>query len=346
MSVAFDSEQLDGSPGTVALSRTASTRPVTIALRRLSRAEGLLGILALVSFALVFVRLFERWRVTPQVVSHHIAILGQRLSYPVANLAAIVVLGLALLGAVVVAIVIAGAIRELRAARRFDRRLATARSLATEDAFVIDDPRPQAFCAGLLRPRLYVTTGALEALDEDALAAVLMHERQHARRRDPLRLVASRVLARALFFVPGLAELGCRRETLAEISADESAIVAAPEHRSALARAMLRFMDSPKADESAGVDPARVDHLLGEPASWRFPALMFLVGVLLLVLLAAVAFLAGQEAAGSASLAPPFLSAQPCVIVLALIPTGLAGLAIAVRRARRDDGGDLTASAD
>jgi beta-lactamase regulating signal transducer with metallopeptidase domain len=319
---------------------------VTLAVRRFSRAEGLLGILAIVSFVLVFIRLFEHWRVSPQPVSHRIAILGQRLSYPVANLAAIVVLGLALLGAIVVAIMIAGVIRELRETRRFDRRLAAARPLAIEGAFVIDDPRPRAFCAGLLRPRVYVTTGALEVLDEQALEAVLMHERHHARRRDPLRLAAGRVLARALFFLPGLAELGRRRETLAEISADENAIEAGPEHRSALARAMLSFTDSAEADESVGIDPARVDHLLGEPASWRFPAFMFLVALSVLALLAAVAVLAGQEAAGSASLAPPFLSARPCVVVLALIPTGLALVAIAVARSRRGGGANLTSPLD
>jgi hypothetical protein len=319
---------------------------VKLAVRRFSRAEGLLGILAIVSFVLVFIRLLEHWRVGPQTVSHRIAILGQSLSYPVANLAAIVVLGLALLGAVVVAIMIAGAIRELRATRRFDRRLPAARPLAIEGAFVIDDPRQRAFCAGLLRPRVYLTTGALEVLDEQALEAVLMHERHHAHRRDPLRLAAGRVLARALFFLPGLAELGRRREALAEISADESAIEASPEHRSALARAMLSFTDSPEADESVGIDPARVDHLLGEPASWRFPAFMFLVAVSVLALLAAVAVLAGKEAAGSASLAPPFLSAQPCVVVLALIPTGLALVAIAVARSKRGGRANLTSSAD
>lgn len=346
MTTTSGTEPLDGSPGAAPVPGGSSGRPVAVGMRRFSRAEGLLGGLALISFVLVFVRLFEGWRVTPHAVSHHIAILGLRLSYPVANLAAIVVLGFALLGAVVVGITIAGTIREVRASRRFGGRLATARPLAIEDAFVIDDPRPQAFCAGLLRPRVYVTTGAVEILDPEALAAVLLHERHHARRRDPLRLAAGRVLARALFFLPGLAELGRRRQALAEISADLSAIEAAPENRSALARAMLTITDSPEAGESVGIDPDRVDHLLGEPASWRFPAFVFLVALFLLALLAAMALLAGQVAAGSASLAPPFLSAQPCVVVLALIPTGLALVAVAVARSRRDGGASLTSSVD
>jgi Zn-dependent protease with chaperone function len=330
MSVTVDSE-----PQTISISGASAARSAAIAVRRFSWAEGLLGVLALVSFALVFMRLLERWQVPARAVSHRIAILGHELSYPVANVAAFVVLGLALLGATVVAITIASATRELGAMKRLGRRLAALDPPAVDGAFIIDDERPQAFCIGLVRPKVYVTTGALAVLDEQALHAVLMHERHHARRHDPLRLAASRVLARALFFLPGLVELGRRRETLAEISADESAIVAAPANRPALARAMLSFTDSSTAGASAGIDPARVDHLLGEPPSWGFPALMFVVAVFVLALLAAVAVLAGQEAAGSASLAPPFVSAQPCVVVLALIPAGLALVAIVVRRLRR-----------
>lgn len=334
MSATLDSEPLDGAQRAVSISDAPAGRHVARAARRFSWAQGLLAILALVSFMLVFMRLFERWQVTPHAVSHRIAILGETLSYPVANLAAVVVLGLALLGAVVLAITIASARRELSATRRLRRRLVAGRPSALNDALVIDDPRPRVFCLGFLKPNVYVTTGALAILDEDALEAVLGHEREHARRRDPLRFAASRALARALFFLPGLAQLGGRLETLAEIRADVSATEARPANRSALARAMLSFTDSPAADDSVGIDPARVDHLLGDSPSWPFPTLVFLAAVSLLALLAAVAFLAGQEAVGSASLAPPFLSAQPCVAVLALIPVGLALVAIGVARAR------------
>jgi hypothetical protein len=36
-------------------------------------------------------------------------------------------------------------------------------------------------------------------------------------------------------------------------------------------------------------------------------------------------------AAGTATLAPPFVSGQPCVVVLALIPAGLATAAVRLR---------------
>ncbi len=203
-------------------------------------------------------------------------------------------------------------------------------------ASVIPDERPQAFCAGLVAPRVYISSGAVALLDETALTAVLAHEAHHARRRDPLRLAVGRVLARALFFVPGLGELVRRQQTLAELGADENAVNAGPASRSALARAMLAFSESSPAGGSVGIDPLRVDHLLGEPPGWRFPTLVCLAAAGTIGLVAAIAILAGQLAAGSATLAPPFLSHQPCIMVLALIPAaaglGCAGVTRSVRR--------------
>jgi bla regulator protein blaR1 len=300
------------------------------AAARVGRAEVVLSVLGLGSFAFVFLRLFETWRVSPHTVSHHIRILGQTLSYPVANLGAVVILLLALLGAVVTVMAILGAARELLVARRFGRRLSASGRPHPGDVLVIDDPRPHAFCAGLLRPRVYVTSGALKILDEPALESVLLHERHHARRRDPLRLATSRVVAKAMFFLPVVRELGRRQQALAEMGADESAVNAAPGNRSALARAMLGFTDSGfrGPDDSVGIDPARVDYLLGDPPSWRFPFALCLAAVAVLVLLLAAAALVGREAAGSATLAPPFLSSQPCIVVLAVIPATLGIVAV------------------
>jgi hypothetical protein len=104
---------------------------------------------------------------------------------------------------------------------------------------------------------------------------------------------------------------------------------------------MLSFSDSPAAAQGAGVDPARVDHLLGEPPSWRFPALLCLAATGVLALIVAVAVLAGQVARGSATLALPFLSHQPCILVLAAVPAGLGLLAASYHRRLR-----LTARAD
>lgn len=312
-----------------------SDRPAAIAAARVSRASLVLGGLGLASAVFLVARLFESWRVTSRVASHQVSIFGQKLSYPTANAEAIVILLLAGLGSVVTARALTGAARELAASRRFNRRLAGEQPQPLHEALVIADRQPRAFCAGLLRPRVYVTTGALEMLDGAALGAVLAHERHHARRRDPLRLAAGRVLARALFFLPWLGDLVQHQQALAELSADESVVNAAPANRSALARAMLTFSDTPPSIGPTGIDSARVDYLLGEPPNWRFPALLCATAASVIALLVAVAVLAGQLASGTATLAPPFLSRQPCVVVLAAIPAVLGILTtIYVRRVR------------
>jgi hypothetical protein len=48
----------------------------------------------------------------------------------------------------------------------------------------------------------------------------------------------------------------------------------------------------------------------------------------LLALIMTIATLVGREAAGSATLTPPFLSTEPCVVILALIPCGIALIAV------------------
>jgi Zn-dependent protease with chaperone function len=295
----------------------------------------LLGLVGLSSFVPVFARLVESWRVSAHAVSHHVSILGEGLSYPAANAGALIVLALAVLGGIVAGVALCAIARELTAARRLAGRLAGLHPVSRDDVFVIDDDRLESFCAGLWRPRVYITSGALTRLDASALGAVLVHERHHARRRDPLRLATSRVIARSLFFVPAARELHRGQQMLAEMSADESAVTSAAGDRSALASAMLSFSDAPDAGGSSGVDSARIDYLLGEPHGWRFPALMCAAAVGLLGLVVTIAILGGREAAGSATLDPPFLSTQPCVVMLALIPCGIALVASGLTLIRR-----------
>jgi Peptidase family M48 len=336
MAVTMDSEPAEsrseraGAPG--------PPRAAAAAAGRVWTAGFALGGLGLGLSLFVVWRLLLTWRVTPHGAAHDISILGQRLSYPAANLDAVVILVLATVGLVTVAMTVLGAVRELAADRSFRRRLAAAAPRPLHGAWVVDDERPHAFCAGLFHPRVYISSGAVALLDESALDAVLAHEAHHARCHDPLRLAAGRVLARALFFVPGLRELVRRQQALAELGADESAINAAAEHRSALARAMLTFADSSGPAAPVGIDPGRVDHLLGEAPRWRFPTLLCCAAAGVIALLGAIAVLASHLAVGSATLAPPFFSRQPCVVALALIPAvGLMGayLGRAVARARR-----------
>src|SRR5581483_7297538 len=91
------------------VSRSRMPAPVpsmtaTVAAARVSRAGALLGTGGLAASGVVVWRLTETWSVTPAAASHRISVLGQRLTYPAANLGAVVVVGLALAGLAVIAI--------------------------------------------------------------------------------------------------------------------------------------------------------------------------------------------------------------------------------------------------
>src|SRR5205085_12231525 len=108
-------------------------------------------------------------------------------------------------------------------------------------ALVVDDDRPLAFCTGYLSPRVYVSRGALAQTSAEELRAVLAHEAEHRRRRDPLRQACARVLCEALFFLPVLEALGDRSAALAELLADDAAVEACAGDPAPLAAAMLLF---------------------------------------------------------------------------------------------------------
>jgi len=293
-----------------------------------------LGTLAFASVLLVLTRLAESWRIDGRA-QHTVSILGQRLSYPVANAGAIAVAVLAGFGLIVLIVATRAAAREWRADAGFRRAMARKAPSRAHGARIIDDDRPQAFCAGLLHPRVYVSRGALELLGAVELSAVLAHERHHARRHDPLRLASTRVLADALFFAPRLRDLVQQQHSLAEIGADEAAVAAAGGDRAPLASAMLGFSEA-SGDEAVGLAPERIDYLLGESPRWRFPLAVVLVICFCFAAFVTLAALVTETARGSATLALPLVSAKPCIVMLSLIPAGaaVAGLLGARRRAK------------
>jgi Zn-dependent protease with chaperone function len=117
--------------------------------------------------------------------------------------------------------------------------------VGTADAFAVTH--------GLLRPRILLSTGLVAALDPAELSAVLAHERHHLRRRDPLRLLAARVLAGYGWYLPLLnwytRRLAVRRELAADRAATTSTGVAA------VAGALLKLADLPAPAAVAAVNP-------------------------------------------------------------------------------------------
>jgi beta-lactamase regulating signal transducer with metallopeptidase domain len=77
---------------------------------------------------------------------------------------------------------------------------------------------------GLLRPRISLPSGIDRLLSEDELAAVLIHERTHAKRRDNLIRFVHEIGLCALWFHPLLWITGARLSLYRELSCDESVI--------------------------------------------------------------------------------------------------------------------------
>jgi Zn-dependent protease with chaperone function len=87
--------------------------------------------------------------------------------------------------------------RRLRLGRRaVNMLLALAKPSAGHPHYeIVASEHPFAITAGVLRPRVLVSSGLLDALSPTELATVLSHEQAHQRRRDTVRLVAADTLS-------------------------------------------------------------------------------------------------------------------------------------------------------
>ena len=264
---------------------------------------------------------------------HDFAIGGHRFTYPSLNLAAVALLLLGGVSASAIAIAARAGWTQVRAQRRFLAQIPIVGCLTQYPrASVIRAPEPQAFCSGWLRPRIYISTGALEVLESEELRAVLEHEHHHVRVRDPLRLAWTRITAQALFFLPALRALGRRYGDIAELEADEAAVGASTGDKAPLASALLAF-DANSPPGTAGVSPERVDSLLGAPLPWKPPMSTIVASLLALLAMTGVLWSAGAAASARASFNLPFLSSQPCIAIVGLL--SLLVCAAALRRRRR-----------
>jgi bla regulator protein blaR1 len=258
-------------------------------------------------------------RMIPGSRAASLTLLGERFSHPTVNFAAAALMTLVLIAAVVLALAARAALAGALGSRRFRRRM-EARCVAREPDFLfVECDEVEAFCAGLLRPQIYVSTAALAALSGTELVAVLAHERHHRRRRDPLRIALGRVVARGLFFLPGARLLNERYCALAELAADDFAVESQAGGSRALASAMLAFATTRQPTEAVGIAPERVEHLMGRPPEWPLPVGLVGAGAAISAVTIAAAVALTGAASVRASLALPFLSAKPCIAVLGLI---------------------------
>jgi Zn-dependent protease with chaperone function len=208
--------------------------------------------------------------------------------------------GMAIVLAAIAAASLTGALRGSRRLLHLQRRctalrVSRVRSLM-RDVSEVDAAQPFSITAGLLAPQIFLSTALTSALSADHLAAVVAHEREHVRRRDPLlRMIAA---AGSLPLWPRL-----RRDILAELrlaseqACDERAATAVGD-RLQVAEALLaveRLASQPAVFELASCSafggssvPARVRSLLAdEPRATPARIGWWMVSVALCAMLAA-----------------------------------------------------------
>ncbi|MGH2452419.1 MAG: M56 family metallopeptidase [bacterium] len=130
----------------------------------------------------------------------------------------------------------------------------------------VGDVRPYALTAGLFAPKIIISTGLIERLDEGELEAVLLHEASHAVHRDPLALLVSRALAAGFFYLPVAKALAVRQQAALELAADQYALARLGDSVS-LSSAMLKLLNPAPAVTPASaftsVTDVRLSLLLG-----------------------------------------------------------------------------------
>jgi Zn-dependent protease with chaperone function len=151
------------------------------------------------------------------------------------------------------------------------RLRSSAARTGVERVLCISSSLPVAFCAGARRPRIIVSEGLAEQLDDRELEAVLLHERQHLREREPVVRAACEAAAQVLVFFPLARWWSRRRIDRAELRADQAALRRVGPRP--VAAALFRLGSAvPAAAAFAGDTELRVAQILGDPIPRPRPA--------------------------------------------------------------------------
>ncbi|MEU4361149.1 M56 family metallopeptidase [Promicromonospora sp. NPDC023987] len=141
---------------------------------------------------------------------------------PVVLLLALPALGTVALGVTITV----EALRRRRATARTGQLLrdqARPRTILGHPVLVVDDPRPFAMTLPRRHGGISLSTGALDALAPDELAAVLAHEHAHLRQHHHLITTAMASISRYLRWVPLIAASEAALGHYLEIAADDAA---------------------------------------------------------------------------------------------------------------------------
>ena len=160
------------------------------------------------------------------------------------------------LGSLIVAIGLASLFYQVLATLKFKRELLAKKivpSLETAELFkktglqnkvyVISDSKIFSFCLGFISPKIYLSSAVLTKLNLAETEAVLLHEKYHLEHRDPLKILISQNIKRALFFLPIFKDLNDGYIIGKELAADKKAILVL-ENKKTLIEALIKIFTS------------------------------------------------------------------------------------------------------
>jgi beta-lactamase regulating signal transducer with metallopeptidase domain len=175
----------------------------------------------------------------------------------------------AVLGALICAFAIGKGLRALVASALYFRRSGGQESQVQGETVWIVPERGGLALAGIMRPKVLISAGALRSLSSEQLTVALCHERAHRASHDNLKRLLI-LLAPSIF--PALRSLEKKWAQCAEWAADDLASAGDPNRSAALAEALVRVarlqsgiampaLVTSLAEENEDL-PLRVDRLL------------------------------------------------------------------------------------
>ncbi|MCP2520893.1 M56 family metallopeptidase [SCandidatus Aminicenantes bacterium Aminicenantia_JdfR_composite] len=146
------------------------------------------------------------------------------------------------------------------------------------------------FTAGLIKPKIYLSTGLIKSLDQDELKAVIYHEISHCQKRDPLRKFLINFISDFFLFLPISGFLKDYIISIQERKADKMA--SSFIHPLHLASALIKVAESKKNlystiwafKHSSNLETRLKELIYGQKTSFKFPIKKFLMTLIVLII--------------------------------------------------------------
>lgn len=89
---------------------------------------------------------------------------------------------------------------------------------------IVSHPIPLAITMGLMQPKVVLSTGLMNLLNENEIEAVIAHEMAHLKSRDPLTIFFMTLCSSTIWYIPILKWMNKQYRIMKELAADDYAI--------------------------------------------------------------------------------------------------------------------------